>query len=183
MCKGGPVQRTRIMWRHCMETFSPTQAFAKGICCHLWITFTIGQRCTYLMFLCCQTDLAVEQTAEQPVITETMTLIWHHISAMATNVDWMPNHNIEPRRVTVSVNDVIKRNPILPTPWWSNFISHTLSREYRLVRSRYSRLLFTCERRLCANLRMQKQSRNITSQCLYLGVAWSHRSTLLMSQC
>ena len=44
-------------------------------------------------------------------------------------------------------------------------ISYTLSREYRVVRSRYSRLLFTSEDRLCANLRVQEQSTNMTSQC------------------
>ena len=46
-----------------------------------------------------------------------------------------------------------------------NLISYTLSREYRMVRSRYSRLLFTSEDRLCANLRVQEQSTNMTSQC------------------
>ena len=35
------------------------------------------------------------------------------------------------------------------------FISYTLSREYRVVRNRYSRLLFTSEDRLCANLHAQ----------------------------
>ena len=36
-------------------------------------------------------------------------------------------------------------------------ISYTLSREYRVARYRYSRLLFTSEDRLCANLRVQWQ--------------------------
>ena len=44
-------------------------------------------------------------------------------------------------------------------------VSYTLSREYRVVRYRYSRLLFTSEDRLCANLRVQEQSTNMTSQC------------------
>ena len=35
--------------------------------------------------------------------------------------------------------------------------SYTLSREYRVARYRYSRLLFTSEDRLCANLRVQWQ--------------------------
>ena len=34
--------------------------------------------------------------------------------------------------------------------------SYTLSREYRVVRIRYPRLLFTSEDRLCANLRVQE---------------------------
>ena len=38
-----------------------------------------------------------------------------------------------------------------------NRISYTLSREYRVARYRYSRLLFTSEDRLCANLRVQWQ--------------------------
>ena len=46
---------------------------------------------------------------------------------------------------------------------FSNTFSYTLSREYRVVRNRYSRLLFTSEDRLCANLRVQEQSTNMTS--------------------
>ena len=38
-----------------------------------------------------------------------------------------------------------------------NLLSYTLSREYWVVRNRYSRLIFTGEDRLCANLRVQKQ--------------------------
>ena len=44
-------------------------------------------------------------------------------------------------------------------------LSYTLSREYRVVRSRYSRLLFTSEDCLCANLHVQEQWTNMTSQC------------------
>ena len=36
--------------------------------------------------------------------------------------------------------------------------SYALRREYLMVRNRYSRLLFTIEDRLCANLRVQEQS-------------------------
>ena len=36
---------------------------------------------------------------------------------------------------------------------YGNLISQTLNREY-MVRNKYSRLLFTCEDRLCANLRV-----------------------------
>ena len=46
-----------------------------------------------------------------------------------------------------------------------NPVSYTLGREYRVMRNRYSRLLFTSEDRLCANLRVQEQSTNMTSQC------------------
>ena len=41
--------------------------------------------------------------------------------------------------------------------------SYTLGCEYRAMRSRYSRLLFTSEDRLCAIWRLQKQSMNMTS--------------------
>ena len=47
------------------------------------------------------------------------------------------------------------------------YFSYTLSREYRLVRSRYSRLLFTSVDRLFAKLHVQEQSMKMTSQCLY----------------
>ena len=40
--------------------------------------------------------------------------------------------------------------------------SYTLSREYRVARIRYSRLLSTSEDRFCANLRVQEQSTNMT---------------------
>ena len=45
------------------------------------------------------------------------------------------------------------------------FFSYTLGREYRMMRNRYSRLLFTSGDRLCANLRVREQSTNMTSQC------------------
>ena len=67
-------------------------------------------------------------------------------------------------------------------PYW-RVISYTLGREYRVVRNRYSRLLFTSEDRLCANLHVQEQSTNMTSQCQYLAFAWRHRSTVVTSQC
>ena len=38
-----------------------------------------------------------------------------------------------------------------------NKFSYTLGREYRVMRNRYSWLLFTSEDRLCANLRVQEQ--------------------------
>ena len=53
-------------------------------------------------------------------------------------------------------------------PWYLLDVitcSYTLGREYRVMRNRYSRLLFTSEDRLCANLRVQEQSTNMTSQC------------------
>ena len=49
--------------------------------------------------------------------------------------------------------------------WFLMDISYTLGREYRVMRNRYSRLLFTSEDRICANLRVQEQSTNMTSQC------------------
>ena len=61
--------------------------------------------------------------------------------------------------------------------------SYTLSREYRVVRNRYSRLLFTSEDRLCANLHMQEQSTNMTSQCQSPTFAWRNRSNVVTSQC
>ena len=43
-------------------------------------------------------------------------------------------------------------------------LSYTLGREYRVMRNRYSRLLFTSEDRICANLCVQEQSMNMMSQ-------------------
>ena len=61
-------------------------------------------------------------------------------------------------------------------------ISYTLSHEYWLVRNRYSRLLFTNEDRLCANLPVQEKSTNMTWQCQCLAFTWRHRSTVMTSQ-
>ena len=68
--------------------------------------------------------------------------------------------------------------------WFPVFLlSYTLSREYRVVRDRYSGLLFTSEDRLCAKWRVQEQSTNMTSQCQYSTFAWRHRSTVVTSKC
>ena len=45
--------------------------------------------------------------------------------------------------------------------WSIISISYTLSREYRVARNRYSRLLFTSEDRFCANSHVQEQSTNM----------------------
>ena len=65
---------------------------------------------------------------------------------------------------------------------FSNAFSYMLRREYRVVRYRYSRLLFTSEDCLCANLRVQEQSTIMTSQCQCPTFAWHHRSTVVTSQ-
>ena len=46
-------------------------------------------------------------------------------------------------------------------------ISHTLNCEHRVARNRHSWLLFTSDDRLYANLCVQEQSTNMTSQCQY----------------
>ena len=58
-----------------------------------------------------------------------------------------------------------------------------ISPEYWVVRNRYSLLLFTSEDRLCANLRVQKQSTIMTSRCQCLACAWRLRPTVMTSQC
>ena len=45
--------------------------------------------------------------------------------------------------------------------------SYTLRRVYRMVRDRYSQLLLTSEDRLCANLGVQEQPTNMSSQLQY----------------
>ena len=57
------------------------------------------------------------------------------------------------------------------------------SRESRVVRNRYSRLLFTNEDRLCANLRVHEKSDEYGVICQYLAIAWRHRSFMKTSQC
>ena len=46
-----------------------------------------------------------------------------------------------------------------------NIFSYMLSREYWVVRNQYSRLSFTREDRLCANLYMQEQYTIMMPQC------------------
>ena len=57
-------------------------------------------------------------------------------------------------------------------------ISYTLSREYRVVRNRYSRLLFTDEDRLCANLREQEYdvTMPIPHVCMTSQINWRHNA-------
>ena len=62
-------------------------------------------------------------------------------------------------------------------------LSYTLGTENRVVRNRYSRLLFPSEDRPCANLRVQEQSTNMTSQCQCLAFAWRRRSIVMTAQC
>ena len=61
--------------------------------------------------------------------------------------------------------------------------SHIISRERRVVKNRYSWLLFTNYDRFCDNLRVQEQSANVMPQCLYPTFAWGHRSNVVTSQC
>ena len=73
---------------------------------------------------------------------------------------------------------------------WSRFyllnylinISFTLSREYRLVKNRYSLLLFTRTWRFPLCQFVQEQSTNMTLWCQYLPFVWRHRSTVVTSQ-
>ena len=66
----------------------------------------------------------------------------------------------------IAKTDLIHRQEIyITTKTRTKVFSYTLGREYRVMRNRYSRLLFTSEDRLCANLRVQEQSTNMTSQC------------------
>ena len=66
----------------------------------------------------------------------------------------------------------LSNNLLFISDMWLIIISYTLSREYRVVRYRYSRLLFTSEDRLCANLAHNKwrhnasasRSRDVTDQ-------------------
>ena len=48
-----------------------------------------------------------------------------------------------------------------------NRYSHTLSHEYQVAGNRCSRLLLSSENHLYANLCVQEQSKNMTSQCYY----------------
>ena len=57
--------------------------------------------------------------------------------------------------------------------------SSTLSREYRVVTNRYSRLLFTGGDRLCANLRVQEPSRIWRQTCSTSIFARRHRSAVV----
>ena len=61
-------------------------------------------------------------------------------------------------------------------------VSYTLSREYRVVRNQYSRLLFTSEDCLCTNLHVREQSMNMTSQCQSPFFLWRNKSTVVRSQ-
>ena len=66
-------------------------------------------------------------------------------------------HRTERGGRTISYDSFILKTMVI--------FSYTPSREYRVVRNRYSRLLFTSEDRFCANVHVQEQLTNMTSQC------------------
>ena len=118
---------------------------------------------------------------------------WHNIQFCVYNAKWFylmthivstkseMSHQCQANGTNCLTVILGKINP--SNGWlWMN-VSYTLSREYRMVRNRYSRLLFTSEDRLWANLHVQEQLTNMTSQCQCLAFAWRHRSTVMTSQC
>ena len=52
--------------------------------------------------------------------------------------------------------------------------SYTLSRKYQVAGNRYSRLFYSTEDKRCANLCVQEQSTNMTSQIHNIAFAWRH---------
>ena len=74
-------------------------------------------------------------------------------------------------------NEVLSGVSACETAAWIMYFSYTLSREYRVLRNRYSWLLFTSENRFYVNLRLQEQSANMTPQ--YTTFASRHRSTVV----
>ena len=74
-------------------------------------------------------------------------------------------------------NEVLSGVSECETAAWIMHFSYTLSREYRVLRNRYSWLLFTSENRFYVNLRLQEQSANMTPQ--YTTFASRHRSTVV----
>ena len=60
---------------------------------------------------------------------------------------------------------------------------YKLCHENRVVRNRYSRLLFTSEGSFSVNWHVQEQSTNMTSQCKYPTFTWHQRSAVVASQC
>ena len=75
----------------------------------------------------------------------------HYVAAcVASNMRLLQRQRRNTRDQVIK-NDVEKKRPS---------ISYTLGREYRVAENRYLRLLFTCEDRLCANLRVYGQSMN-----------------------
>ena len=103
--------------------------------------------------------------------------------------EWVvPTHQIS-KCVNIHLCHCLKRmlfkNDGIPVPLYDIIVSYTLSRECRVVSNRYSRSSFTSEDRICANLSVQEQSTNMTSQCQYPTLAWCyiHVSTVVKSQC
>ena len=71
------------LWRHQLETI-PLCGESIG---NRWILLTKGQWRGHLMFLCCQSEPNVEQTADWPVIRDAMTVIWRHRNGNWLNAD------------------------------------------------------------------------------------------------
>ena len=106
----------------------------------------------------------------------------HHADLTDWGVVLIVFRKIKKKSVTNLKQTMFVRNweitkPLIPLLLILSF-SYTLSRDYWVVRNRYSRLLFTSEDRLCANLRVQEQSTDMTSQCQHPAFAWRNRSTV-----
>ena len=119
----------------------------------------------------------------QSIFNSMNLLIWLHgyviipLVSLGYDHPWMPDH-----QATFFRMDVIAFPSSIVNASLMTLIPYVLSREYRVARNRYSRLLFTCEDRFCAQLCVQKQSTNMTSQCQYPTSVWCHRSTVVTSQ-
>ena len=104
--------------------------------------------------------------------------IWRHNAWTSHSCDFNPSTDqLEWSQSWKSLPHWLTRDMVT---YALSFISYTLSREYRVVRNRYTRLLFTNGDLLRANLHVQEQSTNMASQCQLAYVTdqpwWCHNA-------
>ena len=140
-------------WRHQMETFSALLALCEGFPpVTSGFPLTKASEAELWYSLWSTPEQKVEKTIEAPVIWDAIALIIVYANYVRT-----PLHLLYQLKYVSPVVVVIV---IVGTCKW--FVtSYMLSRDKRVVRNRFPRLLFTI---FYANLRVQEQSTNMTSQ-------------------
>ena len=127
----------------CLHTFLPTRGINKLI--H-WTCKLPSQQTHYALMtsLLCQNDTII--TSKLTALSPRGHICRCEMSSRKTGITQWTNNVI----ITSFLRQKMarRRSNVITT------FSYTLSREYRVVRNRYSRLLFTSEDRLCANLRV-----------------------------
>ena len=140
---------------------------------HQWVNNDLTSRDHHVGYLNKIFKLDITEVPASQNVIQSIHNVWY--CSAGTNFFWRMSHGRMVNMLATAVDgkmclwDSEVMDLKLCSNSWSNWliigISYTLGREYRVIRNRYSRLLFTSEDRLCANLHVREPSTNMTSQC------------------